>query len=61
MDSDVFDTSATRAGLVYDVTHTDFWAQNGSSDGRVLATFKRRILNKQQQKLTEKLLYVSLN
>lgn len=36
-------TIATYAGLVYEIT-TDCWAQNGSTHGRVLATFKRRFL-----------------
>ena len=30
------------AGLVHHVTDVDCWAQNGSTHGRVLATFKRR-------------------
>ena len=42
---DVFDTFATHARLVYDVTDTDYWAQNGSTHGRVLATFKHQSLN----------------
>ena len=39
---DAFDTSATHADLViYDVTDTDSWTQNGRTHGRVFATFKR--------------------
>ena len=38
---DAFDTFATHAGLVYDVTDTDSWTQNGSTHGRVFATSKR--------------------
>ena len=41
---DVFDTFATHFGLVYDVTDTHCWAQNGSSHGQVFETFKRRSL-----------------
>ena len=41
---DVFDTFATRSGLVYDVTDTDCWTQNGSTHDRVAATAKRRFL-----------------
>ena len=37
-------TIATYAGLVCETT-TDCWAQNGSTHGRVLATFKRRFLS----------------
>ena len=40
---DVFGMFVTDAGLVYDVTNTDGWAQNGSTQGHVLTTFKRRL------------------
>ena len=46
MSHDVFDTFTPHSGLVHDVTNTDCWAQNGSTHGRVLATFKRRFFNK---------------
>ena len=39
---DVFDTFTTHAGLVHDVTNTDCRAQNGSTHGRVFATFIQR-------------------
>ncbi len=48
---------AIHASFVYDVTDTDCWAQNGSSHGRVIATFERRVC-KQDQKLSEKHLRV---
>ena len=32
----------SHAGLVHHVTDVDCWAQNGSTHGRALATFKRR-------------------
>ena len=48
---------AIHASFVYDVTDTDCWAQNGSSHGRVIATFERRVC-KQDQKLSEKHLFV---
>ena len=36
------DTFGTHTGFVYDVTVTDCWAQNGSTHGRVFATFRLR-------------------
>ena len=41
---DIFDTFAPHAGLAYDVTDAVYWAQNGSTHGRVLVIFKRRLL-----------------
>ena len=49
-DDYIFDIFATHAGLVYDVTDTDCWAQNGSTRGCVFATFKRRFLKIQTHK-----------
>ena len=43
--SDVFHTFATRVSLIYDVTDTDCWAQNGSTHGRVFAIFKQKTRN----------------
>ena len=40
----MFDTFATHAGLVYDVTDTDSWTQNGSAHGRIFATFEQKQL-----------------
>ena len=37
-----FDIFVSHSGLVHDVTDTDRWAHNGSTHGRVFATFKRR-------------------
>ena len=45
------DTFATHASLVHDITPTDCWAQNSSTQGRVFMTLKL-ILNKQEQKLS---------
>ena len=54
-----FDTFATHSDLVHDVTDMDCWEQNGSTHGRVFATFKRQFLsNKQDQKSNEKLLCI---
>ena len=36
----VFYTFATCASLVYELINTDCWAQNGSTHGGVLGTFK---------------------
>ena len=37
-------TSAAHASLLYDVTDTDCWAQNGSAHSRVFMTLKHRFL-----------------
>ena len=37
---DVLDAIATHASLVYDVTDTGHWAQNGSTHCRVFVTCK---------------------
>ena len=37
-------TSAAHASLLYDVTDTDCWAQNGSAHSRVFMTLTHRIL-----------------
>ena len=42
--SDVFDTFATHASLVYDITDLDYWAQNGSTHGPSFMTFKCQFL-----------------
>ena len=41
---DVFNAFATYSGHVHDVTDADCGVQNGSTDGRVFATFKCRVL-----------------
>ena len=41
---EVFDAFDTHFGLVYDVTDTHCWAQNGNSHFQVFETFKRRFL-----------------
>ena len=58
---DIFGTFAKHVdmGLVYDVTNTDFWAQNCSTLGRVFAIFKRQFLT-QDEKSTQKLLSVCM-
>ena len=51
----LFDTFATHAGLVHDVTDNDCSAQNGSFHGRVFATFSCLIqFSKQDEKPSEK-------
>ena len=51
----LFDTFATHAGLVHDVTDSDCSAQNGSFHGRVFATFSCLIqFSKQDEKSSEK-------
>ena len=52
---DVFDTFASYAGLVYDVTDTDCCAQNNSTHGHLFSTFKRRFFKKRDEKSSEKL------
>ena len=42
-----FDTLATHAGVVHDIIDTDCRAQDGSTQGRALETFKRRFFKKQ--------------
>ena len=42
---DVFYTFATPAGPLCDVTDTDCWAQNGSTHGSILPTFRRGFLS----------------
>ena len=42
----LFDTFATYASLVYDVTNADCLAQDGSTHGRAFATFSRRFLTR---------------
>ena len=37
---DAFYTLVTHSGLVYDISDTDFLAQNGSTEGHLLVTFK---------------------
>ena len=47
---DVFDTFARHAGLVYDVTDTDYWAHiHCSAHGHVFVTFTR--LKKKKKKI----------
>ena len=41
---DVLHSFASHSGLVHDVTNTYCWAQNGSTHGRVFATYKRGFL-----------------
>ena len=48
---DVFDTSATRSGLVYDVTDTDCGAQNGRTHCYDFATYKRWSLKTEDEKI----------
>ena len=49
---DIFDTLTTHADLIY-VTDADCWAQNGSTQSHVFATFKHQF-NKQDEKLSKK-------
>ena len=35
----IFSTLATHTGLVQDITHTDCWAQNGTTHSHVFTTF----------------------
>ena len=55
---DVFDTFATHAGLVCDVTNTDCLTQSGNTLGCVFAAFKMPDFNVQDERLSEKLLCI---
>ena len=55
---DVFNTFATHASLVSDVTDIDCSVQTGSSRGRVFSKFQTSSFDKQDEKLSSKLLCV---
>ena len=58
---DVFNALSPHAGLVPVIAGTDCWGHKTSStQGYVLGTYQTSIFNKQDKKLSEKLLCVHL-
>ena len=54
---DVINTVDTHAGLIYDVTSTGCWVQDGSTHGQIGTTFKRQFVKtKTRREIERKLL-----
>ena len=55
---DVFHILAMHAGLVYDITDTDCWAQNGSTHAHVLVTFKLQFVRNGMRHWVQKMVSI---
>ena len=51
---DVLHNFATHSSIVYDLTDTDCWSENGSTHGRVYYGFQMSIFNKEKSNKTIK-------
>lgn len=58
MACNVYNTFATRASLVHDITDADCWVENGSADGHVFTTSKYWFFTNKTRNRVEKKLYV---